>query len=150
MLQLKNENGLTLIETIAGVVLIFVVLISFVQFFANAATFNSVNHTNIQASNVAREYTVNVTDIYTGLTLQELQSNYHFIKETDPLTGKGFYKLTSQKEQYIIETVIYDQIDSTNAYRALRPAKISVWKEKIEGKPVSESFTYHEGEVLNR
>ena len=148
MLQLKNENGLTLVETIAGVVLISVVLVSFFQFFTKAATFNSVNNTNIQASNVAREYTVNVTDTYMGKTLQDLQSTYNFIKITDSSTNKVFYKQTSKKEPYIIETIIYEQIDSPNAYRALRPAKISVWKEKMEGKPESESFTYHEGEVL--
>lgn len=149
MLQLKSENGLTLVETIAGVVIISVVLISFFQFFTNAAAFNSVNNTNIQASNVAREYTVNVTETYEGKTLPELQTAYDFKKvETDTSPKIVFYKQTSEKEPYIIETIIYDQIDSTNAYRALRPVKISVWKEKIEGKPVSESFTYHEGEVL--
>lgn len=50
-----NENGLTLVEVLASIVLLMIVLITFIHFFPQMATTNHKNIERNRAINIARE-----------------------------------------------------------------------------------------------
>lgn len=53
--QLKNNNGLTLVEILAALVLLSIVLVTFMTFFTQSAKFTANNHETLTAVQVAED-----------------------------------------------------------------------------------------------
>ena len=142
MKYVKSNEGLTLVEVIASVVILSIILFSVFHFFTNAANFNSHNDSNIQANNVAREYENYFEQTYNNKVWTTVQSD--FVRDA---TNPTLYNLTLNQDDYIILISINSVQESSNAKKEFRKVKIAVWKNKMEGKPLSETYTYHEGQV---
>ncbi|RFU71570.1 hypothetical protein D0469_00205 [Peribacillus saganii] len=52
---LNNEDGITLIEILASITILFIVIATFFAFFTNAFQYNAMNSDSIKAVNIARE-----------------------------------------------------------------------------------------------
>ena len=140
--KLHQEQGFSLIEVIVAIVLLAVVLLSFFSFFISGAKFNAINNNNIQATSLARQYTAQFNDQYDYLKsklayLQDSPSDAD--SASDILTKVD----TESAQPYEIIYKINVNPEQGNYYRKLRKVHVLV---KENGKIITESFTYHEGE----
>jgi prepilin-type N-terminal cleavage/methylation domain-containing protein len=51
----SNEQGVTLVELLASIVILSIILVSFITFFTNSFQFNRISSDNLIATNLARE-----------------------------------------------------------------------------------------------
>lgn len=139
---IHNEKGLTLVEVIAGVVLLSIVLLSFFAFFTNAATFNAKNNDNISANNVVREHIANFTEQYNGETWVITSTGFTQVPGSPNLYQKVF-----DHNDYKVQIMIDKTPDSSTSASVLRKVEVSVWDGAVipDGQPLSKSYTYHEG-----
>lgn len=142
----KQQEGMTLIEVVAAIVILSIVLITFFNFFINSSIFNNKNDSNIKAINITREQIVNFNNTYKSVPWSDIEKEF-IVDVSNP----GIYKKEWTDGDYIIEASIDSTIEPTlgsgysSYYRELRKVQIKVWKDSKEGPPLSESFTYQEG-----
>lgn len=72
--RLKNNNGFTLIEVLASIVILSIVIVSFVALFPQMSLFNEKTKENLDAITIAKDVLVKMkstkfTDIETGPSL---------------------------------------------------------------------------------
>lgn len=146
--MLNNQKGISLIETVASILLLAILFISFSGFFVNAAKFNASNDNQIQASSVARTYSSNINNYLVNdseFTLTSLSEKDVYVKTEKQ--GEYFVKISINKDPEVTPNVKY-----TNE---LRKSLIEVWKyvdnniSSYEDKfPVAKSFAYYERGIM--
>ena len=70
----ENENGLTLVEILAALVILGIVLVSFMSFFTQSAKFTTYNYEKLTAVQVAEDVISNVRE--NGLSSPDYRSLY--------------------------------------------------------------------------
>lgn len=134
---MTHEKGVTLIEVLLSITLLSIVIITFLSFFSNAFRFNTINDDSIQAMNIAREQQALIkklswSEITTEFTITPEYPDYYIKKVND--------------DEYVIEIFIKKKKEAGDFYRELHQVHVQVTKE---GKLLSETYTYHEGNVVS-
>ncbi|MEK3764350.1 hypothetical protein [Solibacillus sp. FSL K6-4121] len=119
----NNENGVSLLEVVASMLLLTILLLSFFYLFVQNAKVTSNNNVNYTASTVARELSAEITKKCSIVKVDKALSICNY---GTGLTQTGFiekfpYQLTIQemKDSSIIKTDYY----------RLRKVTIKVWDE---------------------
>lgn len=139
--HLLNEKGISLLEVIATIVLLSIVLISFFKVFSNTLLFTNLNSDNIQATNIVKEIESTIKTLDWDLDIKNSIYYKPIDKNSD---SKIDYYLNEQNiNGYKVKVKIMNIPESKNLYRQLRQVHINLSKD---GREVSQTFTYHEGE----
>ncbi|WP_033543613.1 type IV pilus modification PilV family protein [Planococcus sp. CAU13] len=100
--QLKNNDGLTLVEILAALVLLSIVLITFMSFFTQSAKFTASNEETLTAIQVAEDVVAKVRDIK---AFEEIELFNNFEEgENDSYINKDsyyLYEVTVKKENRV-------------------------------------------------
>ncbi|MFC7685219.1 prepilin-type N-terminal cleavage/methylation domain-containing protein [Ureibacillus sp. GCM10028918] len=146
LIELGDERGLTLIEVIAAIVLITVILLSVFTILTNSFNFNAMNDHSTQAMNIAREQESLIHNLSWGEIIPDSTNENGF---TNHDKKPGYYKkqfTINNNGEYQITINVKKNPELGRFYRELHEVHIEVRKE---GKLVSETFTYHEGNVVS-
>ncbi len=139
---IKNEQGLTLIEVLASIVLLSIVIVSFLSLFPQITNFNKSTEVNLQAAATAKEVRVLVKEKFTNFDspspLNVLESETIEISDTT-IKYNGFYN------NFPIEVVILkNKKDVSGDFEDLYQMKVSVFNEN------STEISYTYGYISNR
>ena len=132
---LRREDGVTLVEVVASVILISVILISFFGIFMNAFKFNAINDENLQAYNLARDWKAKI-------------NNYSWNDIGDPTSGfikaTPYYIYETNVGEFHLKILISEEPERpvVDYYVPLRKVHIQILKSN---QLISETYTYHEG-----
>lgn len=140
---ISNEKGLTLIELIASITILSIVIITFLSFFTNAFRFNSINDDSLQTMNIVREQQALIKAI-DGEPWSYITTEF----TKDPENPRYYIKQLNDAEhpEYVIKISIKETKETGEFYRDLHQVHIQVTKD---GKILSETYRYHEGEISN-
>jgi|SRR5690606_14389962 len=133
---LQKEDGVSLVEVVASIVLISIILISFFGFFTNTFKFNAMNDDNFQASNLAKDWKNTVRD-------------YNWQEIVDPANGfikvASYYVYESNVDEFNLKIIVNEEPEQPvlDYFAPLRKVHIQIWKS---GQLVSETYTYHESD----
>lgn len=163
--DLKNENGVTLLELLVSITLLSIVILTFLGFFTNAFRFNTVNSDSLQAMNVAREYKATFTDRHsTAHTIIEKVietkntnisvDDYDTLKLKKPISvkngacmnGADYYLLELNDPEYEINACIKITSDShgIEGDKAIHQLHVEVYEDQNKEKRLSDTYSYIE------
>ncbi|WP_153732689.1 type IV pilus modification PilV family protein [Sporosarcina obsidiansis] len=132
-MRANNENGMTLVEILAALVILGIVFISFMTIFPQMNNFNNKTETKLVSMNLAKK------------ELQEIKKDSSKLSEENKVEGTAnLYKYSiGEKNQYECEVEYTETPDlnknSSDKSVALNKIQISV---KKDGKLISETFGY--------
>lgn len=140
--SIKNQQGLTLIEVLASIVLLSIVIVSFLSLFPQITNFNKSTEENLQAAATAKEVRVLVKEKFTNFdspsSLNVLESETIEISDTT-IEYKGTYN------NFPIGVVIWkNKKDVSGDFEDLYQMKVSVFNEN------SNEISYTYGYISNR
>jgi Tfp pilus assembly protein PilV len=139
--KVKNQQGLTLIEVLLSIIILFIILTSFIGFFTQSAIFSKKNEHKLGAVQTAQKV-INLIEI--SLTKQMLQ--YDSIIDSTGQVMNGTHSLSKTEiENYIDETIDpeYDvnAIITNNSTENLIQFKVTV-KDLNDPSNNSKTYTY--------
>lgn len=112
---MKNENGLTLVEILASMVLLSIIFIGFMTIFSQMTLFNDKTYTKLETMNLARQEMAELKamDFTKTLVLSELASApANYIKQSSApqkdAINNTFYLFTKEKNDYTYELRFYE------------------------------------------
>ncbi|OLS36329.1 hypothetical protein BTR22_12570 [Alkalihalophilus pseudofirmus] len=103
-----NNNGLTLIEVLASMVILSIVIISFMTFFSQSMMFSSKVEDRLTAVNLAEKVLV---DVRTAKSIElEIHPHYKKVPSNEETDEKAYLYEDLNKKEYIIK--VADNIDN--------------------------------------
>ncbi|WP_307286405.1 prepilin-type N-terminal cleavage/methylation domain-containing protein [Bacillus sp. SORGH_AS_0510] len=141
MNEIKNEDGLTLIEVLISITLLSIIFLSFMSFFPQMGFMNNQNESKTQAINTAKEVLIEwqgMDDLKAFLvdptndTLDDLPSN----KKTEGV----YYYFYTTKNNY--DVTIRINILPSKESKVTKAHLIRVQLFNKKGKLVSETYGY--------
>ncbi|MHC0037466.1 type IV pilus modification PilV family protein [Pseudoneobacillus sp. C159] len=161
-----NQNGVSLIEVLASVVLLFIILTSFFSFFNNSLVFSSKNEEELVAFNLARK-TLKIVEAKYNNTLDQTQflincSNYptsypvELIAELEnskcnySVNGVSYYpEISLTKKNYTENTITGVNTLTLTALPVLYIINIKIYNSPLTAnrKLLSETFGYIRGKT---
>ncbi|MCP2035128.1 prepilin-type N-terminal cleavage/methylation domain-containing protein [Planomicrobium sp. HSC-17F08] len=112
---IKNEQGLTLVEILATLVLLGIVFVGIMSVFSQMTLFNDKTYTKLETMNLARQEMAEMKaiDFTKSLVLSELTSSpANYIKQSAALQkdsiNNTFYLFTKNKDDYTYELRFYN------------------------------------------
>lgn len=119
--EFQNEEGMTLVELLAAIVLLGIVLVAFMSFFTQSAKFTAHNHETLTAVQVAEGV---VADVRNYSEIKSLQNTKGYKLVSNYIEDKITY------EQYIIivteENIEVPNQDDSTRKLSLKKAVISI------------------------
>lgn len=104
---MKNEQGLSLVEVIASILILSIVIIAFVTIFPQMKSSNENTANNLNAANIAKEFLI----VFKSKSYDELRTeikvnNFDYkITNENPLTLEGKYKYIEGEKVNVRVTV---------------------------------------------
>lgn len=113
----RNENGLTLVEILAALVILGIVLVSFMSFFTQSAKFTAVNYEKLTAVQVAEDVISNVRE--NSLDYKNLYPEYKIdiVRSDGPTKNLKHAKITvkaiagTRKDELGFTTEMYYEME---------------------------------------
>ncbi len=102
---IKNEQGLTLIEVLASIVLLSIVIVSFLSLFPQITNFNKSTEENLQAAATAKEVRVLVKEEIESM--DSFPSKLSFTNER--ILNDGFYSYIGKYNDFEVVIELQDQ-----------------------------------------
>ena len=133
---LNNENGLTLIEVLASIVLLSIIIVSFLSLFPQISNFNESTEKNLQAAAVAKEVRVLVKEESTNPHPQKFSF-------TNDRTGpnNGLYSYEGQHNEFPVLIEVDENPFNTNGNRQnLYKFKVTILND--ENRQLSETYGF--------
>ncbi len=102
---IKNEQGLTLIEVLASIVLLSIIIVSFLSLFPQISNFNKSTEENLQAAATAKEVRVLVKEEIESM--DSFPSKLSFTNER--ILNDGFYSYIGKYNDFEVVIELQDQ-----------------------------------------
>lgn len=150
--RLNKEDGFTLIEVLASLVILSIILITFFSFFNQALLFSSKNEDRLVAYNLARKTLNIVTQSHTNVTEEEITIScetypIHYSSQLIAVLEPAncYYKVNEVKyfPEITIRKQTYPEITNTTLY--IVHVKIYSSNVITDRKLLSETFGYVRG-----
>lgn len=118
--QMKNQDGLTLVELLGSIVILSIILVSFLGFFIQSARTTKVSGEIIDASYIAQQQ---AEEIYNHTNYRSYDELIEYLKSggsgytLEPLHPHDKFSIT--KDGYLIEVIIYPEGTYADLYTLL-------------------------------
>lgn len=133
-----NEKGLTLIEVLASIVLLYIVIVSFLSLFPQITLFNNVTEKNLQAAAVAKEVRVLVKEQDIDFSTPTLNGK---LSSLSPTTTENDIVFTGLYNSFYVNIIIdKSKIEVSGEVQDLYQMKISVMNDT--NKEISYTYGY--------
>lgn len=123
--KFQNEEGMTLVELLAAIVLLGIVLVAFMSFFTQSAKFTAHNHETLTAVQVAEEVVADVRNLNAVIALKDTK-NYKL--KNNYIEDKTTY------EQYVI-TVVEENLEVPSQSNPVQKLLLKKAKVSVKSKP---------------
>ena len=128
-----NQKGLTLLETLAAVVILMIVIVSFLSFFSQAISHSRITEDKLTAINLAEK-------VLTERKQSSAQVNgteYKEIKDVEDVNGKTYFAIIDQNMKTHTHTDLSLQIIYVEIY-----AEDPKDPKNINENPITELYSY--------
>jgi type II secretory pathway pseudopilin PulG len=127
---LSNQHGITLLEILLSIVLLFIILTTFMGFFTQSALFQKNNEDKLAVSNASQKV-VSLIEMNASIASLEATIMIPAFEVSEPSTTRKLYRLsnTNPSHKSVLSTLIGSEIDS--------PYNISLEFEKFEKEGIS-------------
>ena len=117
---LKNDNGLTLVEILAALVLLSIVLVAFMTFFTQSAKFTAHNHETLTAVQVSEQVIAKVR-----------KGNYQTTTEQDVGNYKVEIKIFPETSEVKLMRAVITVIPKSNQKIKSEPFKTEMYFKRV-------------------
>lgn len=139
--SIENQNGLTLIEVLASIVILSIVIVSFLSLFPQITNFNKTTEVNLQAAAIAKEVRVLVKEEIESINI--FPSKLSFTNERTIMDGVYSYSGKYNEFEVLIEVQEHPFVgdeSQKNDSRNLYKYKVSVGNS--ETRVLSKTFGF--------
>ena len=141
---LKNNNGLTLVEILAALVLLSIVLVAFMSFFTQSAKFTAHNYETLTAVQVGEDVVGQLRDEEDTALLEKIPCTNEELENREAI---DFIKCESIVDYTTYNVLLFEMDGPTEGLK-----KVKIIIESLEGKginkPEFETEMYFEASSL--
>ena len=147
--NLRDEEGLSLVEVLASIVILGIVFVSFMMIFPQMTLFNKKTEAKLETMNLARQEIALIKKNSYSSPLKQGDILLAFGGTVPPDVPEGVIRINYDKNDYLYEVDFYTEpvlgFDSESHPENIELYKVHL-KVLVDGKQNSESYGYIEAD----